>query len=140
PGIRRPAPWVPPLRPGPARRKAREARPPRAQRRMPGQGGRYGRRSPPRVARRSHPVGRAVLKPRRVRRRRRTRGQELLVSFVSVVTFVVDRSQFALTSWTAPALDHLLAVRVVVVGQLLARPDVAGGADTDRAADDLRVA
>src|SRR4051812_44086634 len=45
-----------------------------------------------------------------------------------------------LTPRPAPALDDLLAVGVVVVGQLFASLDVAAGADPDVLADDLAVA
>src|ERR1043166_3906797 len=49
-------------------------------------------------------------------------------------------SQAGLTSRPAAARDQLLTVRVVVVRQLFALPDVPRGADPDRPADDLAVA
>ena len=49
-------------------------------------------------------------------------------------------SEPGLAAGPAPARDRLLAVGAVVVGQLFALRDVAGGADPDRLPDDLRVA
>src|SRR5207237_7780573 len=49
-------------------------------------------------------------------------------------------SQKRLAAWTAAAFDEPLAVRVVVVGELLASADPARGANPDRAVDDVDVA
>src|SRR5688572_25364131 len=50
------------------------------------------------------------------------------------------RSQTSRAAGAAVALDDLLAVRVVVVGQLFAGLDVPSGPDPDVLADDLAVA
>ena len=49
-------------------------------------------------------------------------------------------SQFSRTSWPAVALNHLLAISVVVIGELFTWFDVAPGADPDVVADDLAIA
>ena len=59
---------------------------------------------------------------------------------MTFVVFVVDSLQPCLASRTTATLDHLFAVRVVVVGELFTRLDVAPRADPDRMADDLAVA
>ena len=48
--------------------------------------------------------------------------------------------QLTLASWPTPALDDLIAIGVIVVGQLLVRLDVACGANPDVSANDLTVA
>src|SRR5436853_2219539 len=70
-----------------------------------------------------------------------------VLSFVLVASFVVNNvfvslivSQSRLAPGPAPALNRLLAIRVVVVGELLAGRNVARGADPDRLADDVAVA
>ena len=70
-----------------------------------------------------------------------------VLSFVLLASFVVNNvfvslivSQSRLAPGPAPALNRLLAIRVVVVGELLAGLDVARGADPDRLADDVAVA
>src|SRR4029079_16119717 len=49
-------------------------------------------------------------------------------------------SKLALAPWPAFALNNLLAVRVIIVGELFTRFDVAAGADPDLAADDVAIA
>src|SRR4029077_1509803 len=49
-------------------------------------------------------------------------------------------SQEMLTSGTAAALDQPFTVRVVVIGQLLALPDLPGSANPDHPVDDVDVA
>src|SRR5687767_11876421 len=53
---------------------------------------------------------------------------------------ICDRSQPCRTSRPAPALNHAIAIGVIVVGQLFACFDIAPGPDPDRAALDLAVA
>src|SRR5437867_546128 len=67
------------------------------------------------------------------------------LSFVRFVSFVVNNVfvsslQPRLAPLSAPARNQLLAIRVVVVGKLLARVDITRRADPDRLADDVAVA